>query len=76
MTEIFIKPAPGRAVRDPVTKQLLSADGESKPRTPFWARRLMAADVLLATPTPQKKTKAPQPLPASEALRGNTEDEA
>lgn len=28
MDKLYIKPAPGRAVRDPVTQQLLAADGD------------------------------------------------
>jgi hypothetical protein len=48
MTDVLkIKPAPGRAVRDPVTMKPLAADGETKPRTSFWTRRLADGDVLL-----------------------------
>ncbi|ENU7298185.1 DUF2635 domain-containing protein, partial [Salmonella enterica] len=47
MDKLYIKPAPGRAVRDPVTQQLLAADGEQKPRTPFWLRRLADGDVVV-----------------------------
>lgn len=46
MNAIFIKPAEGLLVRDPETMQPLSAEGEHKPRTPHWARRLAAGDVV------------------------------
>jgi len=49
MTEtIFIKPAPGAKVRDPVTKQHLHAEGESKPRSNYWLRRLASGEVVKA----------------------------
>ena len=42
-----VKPAPGRAVRDPRTMMLLSEDGRDvNERDPFWARRLRDADVV------------------------------
>lgn len=44
--EIFIKPAPGCAVRDPVTMALLAEHGEQKPRSPYWLRRLRLGDVV------------------------------
>ena len=47
MTAVLkIKPAPGLKVRDPVTKQHLKEEGEQKPRTTFWLRRLAAGEVL------------------------------
>lgn len=41
-----IKPAAGKAIRDPLTMKLLVSEGEEKPRNSFWIRRLAAGDVV------------------------------
>lgn len=41
-----IKPAEGKAIRDPLTMQWLSRDGEEKPRNSYWLRRLADGDVV------------------------------
>lgn len=41
-----VKPAKGRAVRDPITMQLLPDDGREVPLNPFWRRRLRDGDVV------------------------------
>ncbi|HCW6999413.1 TPA: DUF2635 domain-containing protein [Escherichia coli] len=41
-----IKPAAGKAIRDPLTMKLLASEGEKKPRNSFWIRRLAAGDVV------------------------------
>ncbi|HHZ4111631.1 TPA: DUF2635 domain-containing protein, partial [Escherichia coli] len=46
MTTIFIKPAPGCLIRDPDTMRPLAQEGEEKPFTPFWCRRLDDGDVI------------------------------
>jgi hypothetical protein len=46
-----VKPAPDRAVRDPVTMQLLPADGRDVPKNQFWIRRLRDADVVVEAET-------------------------
>lgn len=47
-----VKPAEGRAVRDPLTKALLPAAGRDVPDNQFWRRRLRDGDVVSAdTPT-------------------------
>ncbi|EMD3494661.1 TPA: DUF2635 domain-containing protein [Salmonella enterica subsp. enterica serovar Kodjovi] len=46
MKTFFIKPAPGRMVRDPDTLEFLQPDGEEKPFTPYWCRRLDDGDVI------------------------------
>lgn len=52
---IFIKPAqPGIKVRDPVTKQHLREDGEHKPRSTFWLRRLAAGEVVMVQQAAEK----------------------
>lgn len=43
---ITIKPAPGRAVRDPVTRQLLKPEGEKRRPDAYWRRRLADGDVV------------------------------
>jgi hypothetical protein len=45
-----VKPAPGLSVRDPVTKQLLPADGIDVPDGDiFWTRCLNDKDVVLGS---------------------------
>lgn len=64
MKTLFIKPAPGRAVRDPDTLEFLQPEGEEKPFTPYWCRRLDDGDVAEfaqnAAPalTPEKPARA------------------
>jgi hypothetical protein len=41
-----VKPAPGRAVRDPSNMQLLPEDGREVPNNQFWQRRLRDGDVV------------------------------
>lgn len=48
-----IKPAPGRAVRDPKTMKNLDPAGETKPRNGFWLRRLACGDVTELDTEPQ-----------------------
>jgi hypothetical protein len=54
MADLYLKPAPGRRVLDPVTHEPLAPEGEVKPRTGFWLRRLKDGDVedLAAPPQP------------------------
>jgi hypothetical protein len=55
-----IKPAPGLSVRDPVTKQLLPADGIEVPDGDiFWTRCLNDGDVVLVTPESPKQGSKP-----------------
>ncbi|EJY9246272.1 DUF2635 domain-containing protein [Salmonella enterica] len=46
MKTFFIKPAPGRMVRDPDTLEFLQPGGEEKLFTPYWCRRLDDGDVI------------------------------
>lgn len=46
MKTIFIKPASDANVRDPITKQHLKAEGENKPETNYWLRRIAAGEVV------------------------------
>lgn len=52
----FIKPASGAKVRDPVTKQHLSADGENKPRSNYWLRRIASGEVVKSVQPAAPKT--------------------
>lgn len=65
---MFVKPAPGRAVRWPGTMRLLKAQGETVPETGFWLLLLRNADVVQATPPAASAAPAipaPSPAPAS-----------
>jgi hypothetical protein len=60
---LFLKPAAGLTVRDPATKQQLAEEGEAKPATAYWLRRVKDQDVLeaeppVALPVEKSKTKA------------------
>jgi hypothetical protein len=49
---LFLKPAKdGLLVRDPDTGKALAAEGEYKPRSTYWIRRLKTGDVIAATPS-------------------------
>jgi len=76
MINVFVKPAPGMLVRDPVSMKPLDPTGEWKPRTQFWSRRLRDKDVEEATPpaaaAPQDEPPAPAPTsdtPATDAAQ-------
>lgn len=71
MTDLFIKPAPGCLVRDPRTLKPLDAEGEAKPKNPYWLRRLREGSVVkidrpkasAAKPKPKTKPAAAAPAP-------------
>ncbi|EER3108041.1 DUF2635 domain-containing protein [Escherichia coli] len=68
MKTIFIKPAPGRLIRDPDTMCPLAQEGEEKPFTPFWCRRLDDGDVIQAEKAAEAApaaTEKPVAQPAS-----------
>ncbi|HEC6737352.1 TPA: DUF2635 domain-containing protein [Salmonella enterica subsp. enterica serovar Reading] len=54
MKTFFIKPAPGRMVRDPDTLEFLQPGGEEKPFTPYWCRRLDDGDVIEFNPNEEQ----------------------
>lgn len=47
---MFVKPAVGLNVRDPVTKRHLPAEGKEVPESTYWLRRLLAQEVVFAKP--------------------------
>lgn len=52
-----VKPAPGRAVRDPSTMQLLDDNGGIVPDDdPFWTRRVLDEDVEVMPDDPPPET--------------------
>lgn len=62
MQNVFLKPAvPGAIVPDPETHQPLKAEGEWKPQSMYWARRILDKDVIEATPPKEAAPVAPPP---------------
>lgn len=59
MKTLHLKPAAGLIVRDPETGKPLSPDGETKPDTTYWRRRLRDGDV--APAAAEKRPPAPKP---------------
>jgi hypothetical protein len=48
---MFVKPAPGLKVRDPVKKDYLPVSGRNVPDTSiYWTRRVQFGDVVIETP--------------------------
>jgi len=43
---MFVRPAPGLKVRDPVLRDLLPDEGRDVPAEDYWLRRLRDGDVL------------------------------
>lgn len=60
-----LKPAEGRAVRDPVRCTLLPADGAEVTLDAFWRRRLRDGDVVEATDVAEATTPAKSTAKAS-----------
>ena len=57
---MYVKPAEGLLVRDPVTKEALPEDGREVPRNQYGNRRLRSGDLLPAKPVkPEKSTPNP-----------------
>lgn len=64
---MFVKPAAGLQVRDPVLRDLLPPEGREVPDyDPYWLRRLRDGDVIRATPPAQIQAQA-QPAPPRQA---------
>lgn len=59
---MLVKPAPGRAVRDPRSRKVLPATGWDVPETSFWLRRVRDKDVLVEPKT------APASAPVASAV--------
>lgn len=59
MSQIRVKPAPGRVVPDPDRHDTLPETGRNVPRNAYWQRRLKDGDVLPAG-EPKKPAKGAQ----------------
>lgn len=66
-----IKPAEGRAVRDPVKRTLLPADGATVTLDAFWRRRLRDGDVVEVTDAAEATIPAKSTAKASSAATGD-----
>lgn len=55
---MFVKPVPGRIVRDPVKGTFLPESGEQVPDNIFWGRRLKDGDVQKFDPNVSAKPVA------------------
>lgn len=53
----FFKPALGLLVADPITHQVLAAEGAWVELSPYWLRRLAEGDVVEAKAPAASKTK-------------------
>ena len=56
---MFVKPAEGLKVRDPISLVHLPAEGAEVPESSFWLRRLRSGDVFATTPPPVVPLKMP-----------------
>ena len=66
-----IKPAEGRAVRDPVKRTLLPADGATVTLDAFWRRRLRDGDVVEVTDAAEATIPAKSTAKASSPATGH-----
>lgn len=57
MERIFIRPAPGKVVRDPVTKRALPAEGVSVVPSIFWNRRIKDGSVVVGKKPEKSENK-------------------
>lgn len=73
---MWIKPAPGRQVRDPVTRQLVPEAGFDVPdHDPYWRRRLRDGDVIKGVkPTKRRSPPAAEPAGTDAAPPAVTEE--
>ena len=59
---MLVKPAAGRAVRDPITYMLLPDDGREVPDDDaFWNRRVLDGDVTVEEAAPPGREAAAEP---------------
>ena len=53
--KIFVVPVRGRRIKDPFTLYLLKDEGEWKPKTPYWLKKVRTGDVALKVAPPEAK---------------------
>lgn len=59
---VFVKPAKGCKVRDPNTMAFLPDEGEEKPRSTYWLRRIRMGDVdVVEAATPSRAAPSAKP---------------
>lgn len=67
MSKLYIKPAPGLLVLDPLTRKPLENGGEPKPADTYWMRRLADGDVIeIPGAEPARKPASKKPQGAAE----------
>lgn len=59
LERFFLKPGPWGSVRDPKTRAMLANEGEWKPMSIYWRRRVKMQDVVIAKPPVAEKIKKP-----------------
>jgi hypothetical protein len=59
---VFVRPAPGRLVKDPYTHVALKPEGELKPHDPNWARKINVGDCLVGEAPAAEKTEAAETI--------------
>jgi len=57
MGTLYLKPARGRVVRDPLTGKPLPPHGGRRPYSVFWMRRIRDGDVIEAEPPARRAAK-------------------
>ncbi|MBK68022.1 MAG: DUF2635 domain-containing protein [Rickettsiales bacterium] len=57
MKRLFIKPADGMVVRDPMTKEKLPVEGKETLINSYWQRRIKDGDVIVFKPSKSKGSK-------------------
>ena len=74
---MFVKPVPGRLVRDPVKGTFLPENGAEVPDDAyFWRNRLRDGDVEKVEQSPADDASAAEPAEAATAPKGKTKKEA
>lgn len=56
---MFVKPAPGVKVRDPISRVHLPESGKEVPDSSYWVRCLRRGDVVVVSPPVLEKSKIP-----------------
>lgn len=68
---MFVKPAAGVKVRDPISRLHLPEEGREVPEDTYWTRRLAGGDVVRASPVDETITDV---VPVAQIPDSNDED--
>jgi len=60
---MYVIPAAGLTVRDPISRKALPPEGREVPESTHWIRRLAAGDVVRGSPAPVVVEQLPAPAP-------------